>query len=107
MQSNSHSLFVELELVNLIGINQYLKNSLEMKYAYWKMCECFKGNATLAAIPVMVDLQLSKKLILEPLVKVHIVKQLIGCQSHCIVNCGQNNHNTSQKNVIVYYQRKI
>lgn len=64
------------------------------------MCECFKGNATLAAIPVMADLQLSKKLILEPLVKVHIVKELIGCQSHCIVNCGQNNHKSKKRHCI-------
>lgn len=37
----------------------------------------------------MADLQLSEKLVLKPLVKVDVVKQLIRCQSHRIVHCGQ------------------
>jgi len=51
--------------------------------------ECLhkKNCITSNTIPVMVDLQFSEKLILEPLVKVHIVKQFISCQSHRIVNC--------------------
>ena len=64
------------------------------------MCEKRNTNT----IPVMADLQLPKKLILEPLVKVHVVKQLVSCQSHCIVYCGQNNHN-SQKIIIIWSQK--
>lgn len=49
---------------------------------FFKRMELFKKKTTektLNRIPVMADLKLSKKLILEPLVKVHIVKQFVGC----------------------------
>lgn len=49
-------------------------------------------------IPVMADLKFSEKLILEPLVEVHVVKQLVSCQSYCIIYCRQNNHNRSLEN---------
>lgn len=49
-------------------------------------------NKLSAWVPVVVDLQLPKKLILEPLVKVHIVKQLVRRQPHCIVHCRAKKH---------------
>lgn len=50
-------------------------------------------------IPVVTDLQFSKKLVLEPLVEVHVVKQLIRCKTHCIVYCRQYNHSQSKNRV--------
>lgn len=49
----------------------------------------------------MADLKFAKKLILEPLVKVNIVEQLIGSQSHCIVHCEQKNNVKSQEIVVL------
>lgn len=52
-------------------------------------------------IPVVTNLQFSKKLILEPLVEVHVVKQLIRCKTHCIVYCGQYNQSQSKNRVFL------